>query len=44
VMITGDYPATALSIARQAGLAAGDHVITGAELERMDDSELARRV
>jgi Ca2+-transporting ATPase len=43
-MITGDYPATALSIARQAGLAAGDHVITGAELERMDDSELARRV
>lgn len=44
VMITGDYPATALSIARQAGLAASDHVITGAELERMDDSELARRV
>jgi Ca2+-transporting ATPase len=44
VMITGDYPATALSIARQAGLATGDQVITGAELERMPDSELARRV
>ncbi len=44
VMITGDYPATALSIARQAGLATGDRVITGAELERMPDSELAAGV
>lgn len=44
VMITGDYPATAASIARQAGLASGDQLITGAELERMPDSELARRV
>lgn len=44
VMITGDYPATALSIARQAGLATGEQVITGAELERMTDAELARRV
>lgn len=44
VMITGDYPATALSIARQAGLAAGDRVITGPELERMSDAELTRRV
>lgn len=44
VMITGDYPATALSIARQAGLATGEQVLTGAELERMTDSQLARRV
>jgi len=44
VMITGDYPATALSIARQAGLDPGDQAITGAELERMSDSELAGRV
>ena len=44
VMITGDYPATAQSIARQAGLAHCDTVITGAELERMSDEELARRV
>ncbi len=44
VMITGDYPATAQSIARQAGLAAEDGVVTGAEVERMDDAELARRV
>jgi Ca2+-transporting ATPase len=44
VMITGDYPATAQSIARQAGVAGCDAVITGPELERMSDEELARRI
>ncbi len=44
VMITGDYPETARSIARQAGLAAPETVITGKELERMEESELAVRV
>ncbi len=44
VMITGDYPATAQSIARRAGLTHCDTVITGADLERMSDEELARRV
>jgi Ca2+-transporting ATPase len=44
VMITGDYPATAQSIARHAGLTHWDTVITGADLERMSDEELARRV
>jgi len=41
VMITGDYPATASAIARQAGL---DHarILTGAEIETLDDDELAR--
>jgi Ca2+-transporting ATPase len=43
VMITGDYPATAQSIARQAGLANCEAVITGPELDRMSDEELARR-
>lgn len=43
VMITGDYPATARAIAGQAGMAAGD-VLTGEELERLDDGELARRI
>jgi len=43
VMITGDYPATAQSIARQAGLADCEAVITGPELDRMSDEELARR-
>jgi Ca2+-transporting ATPase len=40
VMITGDYPGTARSIARQVGLARPDSVVTGAELERLSDAEL----
>jgi len=44
VMITGDYPATAQSIARQAGLTNCETVITGSELERMPDEELAGRI
>jgi Ca2+-transporting ATPase len=44
VMITGDYPETACSIARQAGLVRPDSVITGPELERMSDRELAERI
>jgi P-type Ca2+ transporter type 2C len=43
VMVTGDYPLTAQSIARQAGLPC-EQVITGPELERMSDEELARRI
>jgi Ca2+-transporting ATPase len=41
VMITGDYPATARAIARQAGLDASE-VLTGEEIDRLDDPELAR--
>jgi Ca2+-transporting ATPase len=44
VMITGDYPATAQSIARQAGLSNCDAVISGAELDRMSDEDLAGRI
>ena len=44
IMITGDYPATAQSIARQAGLSNPDTVITGPELDRMSDSRLAIRI
>jgi Ca2+-transporting ATPase len=43
VMITGDYPATANAIARQAGLDS-EGIVTGEELERLDDAALARRV
>ena len=43
VMITGDYPATAQAIARQAGLDAVD-VLTGQELEKLSEAELAGRV
>jgi len=44
VMITGDYPATAQSIARQAGIGAPEAMITGPELREMSDEELARRI
>ena len=43
IMITGDYPATARAIARQAGVDS-EAVITGAELEKLDDAALALRV
>ena len=41
IMITGDYPATASAIARQAGIAS-ERVLTGAELATTSDAELAR--
>jgi Ca2+-transporting ATPase len=44
VMITGDYPATALSIARQIGLVRSGACLTGADIATMDRSELQRRV
>lgn len=40
VMITGDYPATAKAIGRQAGLVS-DTVRTGEEIERLSDADLA---
>ncbi len=43
VMITGDYPATARAIARQAGLDADD-LVTGEELEQLSEAALAQRV
>jgi Ca2+-transporting ATPase len=45
VMITGDHPDTARAIARQLEiLGPADEVVSGSELERMSDSELAERV
>jgi P-type Ca2+ transporter type 2C len=44
VMITGDYPGTAQSIARQIGLTPTDRCITGSELNRMSDQELQSRI
>ena len=43
IMITGDYPATAREIARQAGIGCSD-LVTGDELERLSDEVLAARV
>jgi Ca2+-transporting ATPase len=42
-MITGDYALTAQSIARQAGLANCENVITGSDLENISDEDLATR-
>lgn len=44
VMITGDYPGTALSIAKEVGLNYQAGVITGVELEKLTDVELAERI
>jgi Ca2+-transporting ATPase len=40
VMITGDYPATAQAIARQAGLPA-EQIVSGEEITKATDAELA---
>ena len=44
VMITGDHPATAMSIARQAGLTVDTPAMTGTELTALGDDDLARRL
>lgn len=44
VMITGDHSATAVSIARQAGIPTEGAVITGAELATLNDDELRIRL
>ncbi|SNY45555.1 plasma-membrane calcium-translocating P-type ATPase/potassium and/or sodium efflux P-type ATPase,TIGR01523 [Arsukibacterium tuosuense] len=43
-MITGDHAATAAAIAAQLGLANSDIVITGAELDKLNDRQLAERI
>jgi Ca2+-transporting ATPase len=43
VMVTGDYPATAARVAREIGLP-GASLMTGAELERLDDVSLGARL
>ncbi len=45
VMITGDHPNTARAIAQQLGmLGQGDEIITGRELDQLDDEQLSQRV
>jgi P-type Ca2+ transporter type 2C len=44
IMITGDYPGTARNIARQIGLDYKGHIITGLELDQMNDTELQERI
>ena len=44
VMMTGDHPATALSVARQVGLCTDAPVITGTELANMSEATLNARL
>lgn len=44
VMMTGDHPSTAERIAAELGLLADDGVLTGPEIDRMDDAELEARL
>jgi P-type Ca2+ transporter type 2C len=43
IMITGDYPQTALAIATQAGLITGE-VLTGTDVEKATEAELAEQI
>jgi magnesium-transporting ATPase (P-type) len=44
VMLTGDHPVTACTIAREAGLLDDDSVLTGREIAELDDDELDTRL
>ncbi len=44
MMLTGDHPITAKSIARKIGLENCEHVITGSQIETLSQIELARAV
>ena len=44
MMITGDYPVTARAIGAEAGLDVSAPVLTGAEIEQLDDADLAERL
>jgi Ca2+-transporting ATPase len=44
IMITGDHPTTAAAVARELGLITTQAVVTGADLDRMDEHDFARGV
>jgi P-type Ca2+ transporter type 2C len=44
VMITGDYPVTAQAIARQIGLTQTGEMLTGEQLDQMNDAELKQQI
>ncbi|MBN2870593.1 MAG: HAD-IC family P-type ATPase, partial [Campylobacterales bacterium] len=43
-MITGDHALTASAIGRQIGLTRSDHVLTGTQIDDLDDDELSKAV
>lgn len=44
IMITGDFPQTAKSIALQIGMDSDSEVLTGEEIKRMNEEELRKRI
>ncbi len=44
IMMTGDYPVTALAIARQVGLSARPDIVTGPEIDALDEAGLRARL
>jgi Ca2+-transporting ATPase len=44
IMITGDHPATAIAIAKSAGIDTSAGALSGAEIDRLDASELSARL
>jgi Ca2+-transporting ATPase len=44
IMITGDFPVTASSIASQIGLQSAESVLTGSDLQKMDDAQLQEKI
>ena len=44
VIITGDYPATAVSVAKSIGLKSPERYLTGVQIEAMDDATLSAAV
>jgi len=44
IMITGDYPGTAIYIAKQIGLKNPENCMTGPELDQMDATQLSERI
>jgi Ca2+-transporting ATPase len=44
IMITGDHPITATAVARELGLLADGHVVTGVQLDALSDTDFERDV
>ncbi len=44
IMMTGDYPVTALAISRQVGLSERPDIITGTDIDALDDAALRTRL
>jgi Ca2+-transporting ATPase len=44
IMMTGDHPATARAIARMVGLSERAEVVTGAQIDALDDAQLRERL